>query len=62
VFRSKGLIVHWPDVPEGQTAPMQFGHSDRTQAANMRVSFTRNAKLTYAKVSMMLNKKRHRWA
>lgn len=60
MFKSKGLIVHWPDVPEGQTAPMQFGHEVGKQAANMSRSFNANFKQTYSKVCKIVSKP-HRW-
>jgi hypothetical protein len=60
MFKSKGLIVHWPDVAEGETAPMQFGHEVGKQAANMRRSFNTNFRGTYNRVCKITSKK-HRW-
>lgn len=60
MFKSKGLVVHWPDVAEGQNAPMQFGHEVGKQAANMRRSFNNNFRGTYNRVCKIVSKK-HRW-
>ena len=60
MFKSKGLIVYWPDVAEGESAPMQFGHEVGKQAANMRRSFNANFRGTYNRVCKILSKK-HRW-
>lgn len=60
MFKSKGLIVHWPDVPEGKTAPMQFGHEVGNQARNMTRSFNANFKQTYNRVCKIVSRP-HRW-
>ena len=60
MFKSKGLIVHWPDVPEGESAPMQFGHAVGNQADNMRRSFNSNFRGTYNRVCKIVSK-RHTW-
>ena len=61
MFKSKGLVVHWPDVPEGESAPMQFGHEVGKQALAMRTSFNSNFRGTYDRVCKIVNGKRHKW-
>ena len=60
MFRSKGLIVRWPDAAEGESAPMQFGHEVGKQAANMRQSFRGNFRGTYNRACKIVSQK-HKW-
>lgn len=60
MFKSKGLIVYWPDVAEGESTSMQFGHEVGNQAANMRRSFHANFRGTYNRVCKITSQK-HAW-
>lgn len=60
MFRSKGLIVYWPNTTEGESAPMQFGREVGKQAANMRQSFRGNFRGTYNRACKIVSQK-HKW-
>ena len=61
MIKSKGLIVEWPDVREGETAPMLFRHESPAQNKVLISELNRNFAGAYNRIASIVNGKRHTW-
>ena len=61
MIKSNGLIVEWPDVREGETAPMLFRHESPAQNKVLIAELNRNFAGAYNCIASIVNGKRHSW-